>query len=1488
MKLHASFLSCIGTLVLVLGSLNLKAQPTTPRDSTWVTNGTVYAVAYSKGVAYIGGDFSYVGPNTWHGSALSTSTGQADLRYLSARVNGTIYAVASDASGNWYVGGDFTVAGGLTRNRIAKIRTDGTVDPTWNPNVTGGGWPDYRYINALAVSGSIVYVGGRFSGVGGQSRNNLAAVDATTGNASSWNPNPNGTIHSIAVSGSVVYVGGEFTESPWGPSIGGQQRNRLAALDATTGSATAWNPNANATVLALAVSGSTVYAGGEFTSIGGQVRNYFAAIDASTGNVTSSNPNPNARVRTAVVSGSTIYVGGDFLSIGGQIRNYIAAVDASSGVVTAWNPNANGIVRSIRIGASAIYAAGSFTSVGGQIRHRLAALDLGTGNASSWTAHAPSDVYSLAVSGSLIYAGGAFRSIGGQLRNRLAAVDLVSTGATAWNPDAGGKVLALAIHGSTVYVGGEFTTISGQTRNRLAAFDLSTGTLRTWNPNANNGVRTIVGSGSILYVGGWFSTISGQTRRYIAALDTSTGFPSGWNPNANYDVLDIKVSGSTVFVAGWFSSIGGQTRYGIAAIDAATGSATSWNANIDSWDNDVYSVEIRGLTLFMGGTFTSIGGQPRNRLASVDVNTGSPTGWNPNSNGIVEKVRILGDTVYVAGQFTNIGGYTRNYVASIHAITGIPTGWSPSAGPVDWPNYGHVYDLLVTRSFVLATGKFTEMGGKFQDYFAQFGNVPVNPIPTISSISPAAGNRLQTLNVTINGSGFISGETSVSFGSEITVNSVTVNSSTQIIANITIAATAATGARSVSATNGPPGGGTGTLSSAFTVINPAPTFTSASPNNGNRLQTLNVTVVGNNFISGVTTVDFGAGITVNSLTFTGSTQLTANITIASTAATGARTVSITNAPPAGGTVTFTFTVNNPEPTFTSASPTSGTRLQTLNVTVIGGNFISGVTTVNFGTGITVNSLTFTGSTQLTANITIASTAATEARTVSITNAPPAGGTVTFTFTVNNPEPTLTRISPTNGERLQVLNVGFKGTNFISGVSTANVGAGITINSTTVHTSDSLTVNIMIGANATTGARNFSVTNSSPGGGTSGNQTFSINNPVPTLTSISPNTGNRLDTLYVTFRGTNFISGTSSVNVGNGITVIPPLTVSGDTSLTARITITASADTGARSFSVSNATPGGGTSTAQTFRVNNPAPTLASISPTSGTRGQTLNVNFTGSNFISSVSSVNVGTGITVNSTTVNNSTSLTANITISALADTGARNFSVTNATPGGGTSGSVTFRVVNNPPSAVRLVQPANGDTVKLTIPSVPLVFRWRRSVDPDPSDTVKYTLRMTGVSIDTIMSNISDTTASLDIMSRLQVASIYSWTVNATDGFTSVVSPDTFRFRTSDTITSVSSLYSVIPKEYQLHQNYPNPFNPTTSIRYGLPARSVVRLAIYNLLGQVVSELVDGEKETGYHEVQWQAESSSGMYFYRLEATQVDDASKRFVEVKKMVLLR
>jgi len=117
----------------------------------------------------------------------------------------------------------------------------------------------------------------------------------------------------------------------------------------------------------------------------------------------------------------------------------------------------------------------------------------------------------------------------------------------------------------------------------------------------------------------------------------------------------------------------------------------------------------------------------------------------------------------------------------------------------------------------------------------------------------------------------------------------------------------------------------------------------------------------------------------------------------------------------------------------------------------------------------------------------------------------------------------------------------------------------------------------------------------------------------------------------------------------------------------------------------------------------------------------------------------------------------------------------------------------------------------------------------------------------------------------------------------------PLSVTYQNGSVVTSVHSEQAA-PKEFTLSHNYPNPFNPSTTIRYAIPNRSHIRLQIVNVLGQVVQELVNAEQEAGYHQVGWRPASgaASGIYFYRVEATALDNSGLLFVETKKMLLLR
>jgi len=99
--------------------------------------------------------------------------------------------------------------------------------------------------------------------------------------------------------------------------------------------------------------------------------------------------------------------------------------------------------------------------------------------------------------------------------------------------------------------------------------------------------------------------------------------------------------------------------------------------------------------------------------------------------------------------------------------------------------------------------------------------------------------------------------------------------------------------------------------------------------------------------------------------------------------------------------------------------------------------------------------------------------------------------------------------------------------------------------------------------------------------------------------------------------------------------------------------------------------------------------------------------------------------------------------------------------------------------------------------------------------------------------------------------------------------------------------------PTEYSLSQNFPNPFNLSTYIKYALPSQSEVKISIYNILGQKVVELFNGNQPAGYHHLTWKSqegsgtEVASGVYICILEAKSLDNGS-RFVKHNKMVLMK
>lgn len=512
-----------------------------------------------------------------------------------------------------YVGGSFTASqSSVSVATLARFdETTGSLDTTWNPNISGNTTtgintasnPGGPMVYTMDLSGTTMYIGGKFTSVGGQTRSRLAAVDISNAAVTSWAPTTNSGgvynsnnnvelqdgVSSIDVDGSTVYVAGGFF------FINGVARNRAGAVDASTGALTSWDPHtcdasngAANHVRTVASLGSNVFLGGNFSCMGG-LKRYHAAAVGPDGILTDWTPQVNAPVQEMSSDGTTIYMVGRFTNVNDNVRQYAAAVRTDE-TVTAWSPQ-------LSVGLCG----------GGEKQ-------------------------SVLQTSTFVYVGGCFSSVSGVARVGLAATDR-TTGAveTGFNANVGqADVRSLAVDDYRLYVGGAFTTVGGQARTWIAGVDKTTGALDTgWDPGTlvaayDGAVRKAVHSIKIkdsqVYIGGWFGTIGGVTQRYLAALSQSNGaLDTNWRPTIGTatagGIFSLSINGDKIYFAG-----AGTTPVAGTAI----GYASRTDGTVSTWMNNGGMTEVRGIAgtdaaVFIGGEFGSVAGSTRSRSAAISL-----------------------------------------------------------------------------------------------------------------------------------------------------------------------------------------------------------------------------------------------------------------------------------------------------------------------------------------------------------------------------------------------------------------------------------------------------------------------------------------------------------------------------------------------------------------------------------------------------------------------------------------------------------------------------------------------------------------------------------------------------------------------------------------------------------------------------------------------------------------------------------------------------
>lgn len=576
------------------------------------------------------------------GSVNKTNTGVtwSSLGTGANGVSGSVYAFAVNSiTGDVYVGGDFTAAGDIAANYIAK----------WN-NATG--WSALGSgvggtVRAIAVSGSDVYAGGNFFSAGGQSVYNIAKWNGT-----SWSGLGDGLyegmVYAIAVSGEDVYVGGTFTcFSDYSSAF------RIAKWNSTSG----WSAvggGVGGPVYAIVCSGTNVFAAGQFSSAGGVTANNIARWNGTAWSALGLGV--NGIVYSLVSTGTnSVIAGGAFSTAGSTSASNIARWNGAS-----WAALGSGVAASVSAllkNGTDIYAGGSFTTPGNRIAKW---------NGSSWSAISSGlggTVNAIALIGTDIYAGGSFTLLGtGTLANRIAKWN-----GSGWSAFSGGgvngvsyRVNTMIVRGNYVYVGGEFTALGdGTPANRIARWNSSSGWAALGIGLGGTVNAIAVAENGDVYAAGSFSTLGdGAAANKIAKWNSATGW-SALGSGLGGNVSAVAINGSEVFVGGSFTTAGGLPANYIAKWDG-----NSWSSLGAGLGSSVYALAVSGADLYAGGYFTSLGdGTPANRIARWN----STTGWSALGSGLgssVVTLAINGTDLYAGGYFSTLGdGTPAKYIA---------------------------------------------------------------------------------------------------------------------------------------------------------------------------------------------------------------------------------------------------------------------------------------------------------------------------------------------------------------------------------------------------------------------------------------------------------------------------------------------------------------------------------------------------------------------------------------------------------------------------------------------------------------------------------------------------------------------------------------------------------------------------------------------------------------------------------------------------------
>jgi hypothetical protein len=341
--------------------------------------------------------------------------------------------------------------------------------------------------------------------------------------------------------------------------------------------------------------------------------------------------------------------------------------------------------------------------------------------------------YTSVVIGNIVYVGGSFTHAvspsGAKIVRTNLAAFCVANGAppTGWVANVDGPVYALTTDGTNLFVGGNFSHLNGVAVNHLVKLSAYTGArITSFNPPAipsGKPVYALDYFGGKVYAGGDFSVGSPIVGKKGASFNSTSGAFAGWNPNADAAIQALKVSpdGLSVFIGGTFSNVGGQAHNDLARTSTSNGAVSSAtfgnNANCDPGNpsavlcGHVLSIAVasNSSTIFVStGPSRPKGSGGGNKLYSFSAAGGAPS-WQKSFDGDDQAVVVIGSTVYTGFH----GGYGCNQATDPGCklrVLGFSTGGTQTSFNPTSSGVLGVRGLAVGANRLVAVGDFSNMG----------------------------------------------------------------------------------------------------------------------------------------------------------------------------------------------------------------------------------------------------------------------------------------------------------------------------------------------------------------------------------------------------------------------------------------------------------------------------------------------------------------------------------------------------------------------------------------------------------------------------------------------------------------------------------------------------------------------------------------------------------------------------------------------------------